>query len=137
MRKATRTLRGIRSLRGHGHGGGTPGTPLLNPLALSASTIAEGSVEDTVVGAIQNNTSGSTLSMTDTASGKFKLTGTNVVAGASATDYETATSHNITIRETKSGPANSPRDTVLTITVTDVDEGTADFSTTFHEIGQQ
>src|SRR4051812_5540391 len=45
---------------------------------------------------------------------------TNIVAGSVSTDYETAASHTITVRETLAGASNSPRDTVLTINVTDV-----------------
>jgi hypothetical protein len=94
----------------------------LSALTLDADEIEEGAAEDTVVGAIVGRTLGSTLSLTGTASGRFKLTGTNIVAGATATDYETATSHNITIRETLADSPNSPLDTVIAITVTDVDE---------------
>lgn len=47
---------------------------------------------------------------------------TNIVAGSVSTDYETAASHTITVRETLAGASNSPRDTVLTINVTDVDD---------------
>ena len=46
----------------------------------------------------------------------------NIITGATPTDYETATSHTITVRETLAGATNSPRDTVLTINVTDVTE---------------
>jgi hypothetical protein len=51
---------------------------------------------------------------------------TNIVAGSTPTDFETATSHTITVRETLAGASNSPRDTVLTINVTDVAEGGSD-----------
>jgi hypothetical protein len=96
----------------------------LGALTLSTSTIAENSVAGAVVGAIQGATAGSTLSLTDTAGGRFALSGTNIVAGATATDYETATSHSITLRETNADATNSPRDTVLSITVTNVLEKT-------------
>lgn len=43
---------------------------------------------------------------------------TNVVAGSVPTNFATATSHTITVRETLAGASNSPRDTVLTINVT-------------------
>lgn len=91
-------------------------------LSLSASTVVEDAIVGTVVGGILGKTPGSTLSLTDSASGKFAIVGTNVeVAGA--LDYETATSHNITIRETI--PGRGPKDTVVVITVTDVGEGLA------------
>jgi large repetitive protein len=92
--------------------------PNLVALTLSASTIVEASAEDTVVGAIVGQTSGSTLSLTGTAGDRFKISAGNVVAGATATDYAAATSHDITIRETLADSANSPRETTLTITVT-------------------
>ena len=95
----------------------------LSALTLDADEIEEGAAEDTVVGAIVGRTLGSTLSLTGTAGARFKLSGTNIVAGATATDYETATSHNITIRETLADSANSPLDTVLSITVTQAATG--------------
>lgn len=50
------------------------------------------------------------------------MSGANLVAGSVATDYEAASSHAITLRETLAGAANSPRDSVLTLAVTDVAE---------------
>lgn len=96
--------------------------PTLAALALSASTLAENSPSGTVVGGIQNRTAGSTLTLTNDAGGRFAISGTNLVAGATPTDYETATSHAVTIRETLAGATNTPRDTTLTVTVTDVAE---------------
>lgn len=95
----------------------------LNALTLSANAIAENSAAGTVVGAVQGKTAGSTLSLTDSAGSRFALSGANLVAGATATDYETATSHSVTLRETLAGATNSPRDTVLSVIVTDVSEG--------------
>lgn len=101
--------------------GATPApTPTLAALTLSASSIAENSAAGTLVGALQGTTSGSTLALASDAGGRFALSGGNVVAGLVSTDFETATSHSITVRETLAGASNSPRDTVLTITVTDV-----------------
>lgn len=95
---------------------------ILRTITLSASTVAEDATVGTVVGAIVGRTPGSTLSLTDSASGKFALNGTNIeVAGA--LDYETATSHNITVRETFLGAIQ--KDTIFAITVTDVAEGDA------------
>jgi len=95
----------------------------LSALTLDVSDIDENSIEDVSVGALQSVSSGSTLSLTDDAGGRFKLSGTNIVAGATATDYEAATSHNITVRETHADASNSPRDSVIAITVNDVAEG--------------
>jgi hypothetical protein len=91
----------------------------LNALTLDTDEITSGDVEDTVVGALQDTAVGSTLSMIDTAGGRFKLSGSNVVAGATATDFDTLTSHNITVRETLADSSNSPRDSVIAITVLD------------------
>lgn len=121
MVRHVRTLRGMRA--GHsrmGQGGGVPGAALLNPLTLSPSSLPEGSAEDTVVGAILGKTISSALAMTNTAGGRFKLAGSNVVAGATATDYETATTHNVTVRETLGGVGNSPKDNVIAVAVSDV-----------------
>jgi hypothetical protein len=92
----------------------------LSALTLNTDEIEEGSAEDTVVGALQSTSSGSTLSLTETAGSRFKLSGSNIVAGSVATDYGTATSHNITVRETHADASNSPRDSVIAITVTEV-----------------
>ena len=105
------------------YGAGGVVTITLGALSLSASTLAENSAEGTAIGTIVGQTGGSTITMTDTAGGRFKLVGTAVQAGATATDYETATSHNITLRETLTGATNTPRDTVLAIAVSDVAEG--------------
>jgi hypothetical protein len=94
----------------------------LGALSLDVDEIDEGEPEDTVVGAVVGKSGGSTLSLIDTAGGRFKLSGNNIVAGATAPDYETATSHNITIRETHADGSNSPRDTVIAIAVLDIDD---------------
>jgi hypothetical protein len=90
-----------------------------------ANEIFENEPEDTVVGALANTSAGSTLSIPtgEDAGGRFKLSGSNVVAGATPCDYESATSHNITVRETHADASNSPRDTILTINVINVAEG--------------
>ena len=92
----------------------------LSPLGLSANTLPENATEGTEVGTIVGVTSGSAITMTDTAGGRFKLVGNAVQAGAVATDYETTARHNITLRETLAGAVNSPRDTMLAITVADI-----------------
>jgi hypothetical protein len=107
----------------------------LNALTLDTDEIEGGYPEDTPVGSLQGVTSGSTLELTDDAGGRFKLDGEDIVAGETATDYDSATSHNITVRETHADGSNSPRDSVIAITVnpesiapilsgTDVDEVT-------------
>src|SRR3990167_2928976 len=98
--------------------GQPPAVPNLGNLYLSASTIAENSAAGTVVGAILGARPASTWTLVDSAGGRFAIAGANIVAAATATNFENATSHQITIRETLPGSANSPRETVISITVT-------------------
>jgi len=89
----------------------------LAALTVDTPVIEDASPEDTQVGNIIGITSGSTVTLFDDAGGRFKKTGTEIFAGAVATDYATATSHNITLRETIGDATNSPRDSVIAITV--------------------
>lgn len=91
----------------------------LTPLNFS---LVENSNSGTLVGAIGNNTVGSTLTLVDDAGGRFAISGGNLVAGATKTDYEAFASHTITIRETFATAVNSPHDTVVNISVTNVAE---------------
>jgi hypothetical protein len=102
------------------------GVELLQPLNLSASTIQEGAAAGTLVGAIQNGkASGSTITLEAQSNASwFALDGTDIEAGATATDYETAAAPTITLRETNAGFSNSPFDTIITLTVTNVLEVT-------------
>lgn len=99
-----------------------PVVQLLRSLFLSNASVSESSAQGVTVGAILNTRDGSTLSITNTAGSRFALSGGNIVRGATALDYETATSHQITLRETNAAYPNSPRDTVITISVTNVFE---------------
>jgi hypothetical protein len=92
----------------------------LAALTLDDSTIVEGTLEDALVGTLQSTSAGSTLALTDDAGGRFTLDGEDILAGAVATDYGTATSHEITVRETHTD-ATAPgyRDSVIEITVTE------------------
>jgi hypothetical protein len=91
---------------------------VLRPLALSANQILENSAPGTIVGSILGLTPGSDGgALTVTAGSRFAISGGNIVAGATGTDFESATSHSITIRETKAAAVGNPKDTVLTITV--------------------
>jgi hypothetical protein len=94
-------------------------TVTLSALTLGGSSIIEASTEDTFIGEVLGYDENSTLSLTGTSGSRFKLTDGNILTGAVATDYGTATSHNITIRETNSEGTNSPRDTTLAISVID------------------
>jgi hypothetical protein len=87
----------------------------LNALTLDYSHIVSLSALGTLVGTLSGKTSGSTLSLVDTAGSRFALDGLDVKAGSVATNYGSATSHNITVRETR--PYAATRDTVLAVTV--------------------
>jgi hypothetical protein len=86
-------------------------------LSLDNLDINENSAAGTTVGTLTGMTTGSTLSLTDSAGARFALDGNDIEAGATLTDYGTATAHDITVRETLVGSDNSPRDSVFTITV--------------------
>lgn len=106
---------------------GAGGAVILDPLTLTSNDIAENSANSTVIGTIVGRTATSTLSLTDDAGGRFAInsgTGVVTVANGSLLNYESATSHSITVREVLAGASNTPRDTVLSITVTDVAEAT-------------
>lgn len=96
--------------------------PALAALSLSASTLAEGAAQGTAIGIIEGRTAGSSLALTGNAGGRFQLNGFAIEAGPTATDFEAATSHAITIRETLADSPNSPRDTVLTVAITEAEE---------------
>lgn len=88
---------------------------ILEDLDLDTNEVALASPQNTPVGNILNATDGSTLSMTVTDGGRFKLVGSQVQVGATAL---TGGNRNVTVRETLSGAENNPHDTVLTIAVT-------------------
>lgn len=83
-------------------------------------TVAENASIGTVVGGLLSATGGEgaiTFTLTDSAGGKFAVSGSNIVTAA-ALDYETATSHSITVRATDT--AAQTYDEVFSITVTDI-----------------
>ena len=87
--------------------------------------LPENAVKGDLAGVVAGTTSGSQLSLLDSAGGRVQLEGTSIVAGATALDYENSASHSFTIRETLAGSPNSPRDSVLTLAVLDVADGAA------------
>lgn len=104
------------------------GSITLNALTLSNSSVNENTAAGVVVGNIGGKSADTTLTITNTAGNRFTLdqATAQIKTGSVSTDYETATSHQITIRETYNGSGtatNSPRDTNFTITVNDVNEG--------------
>lgn len=90
-------------------------------LQLSASSIAEDAASGATVGVLSvTNGSGSyTYSITADPDSKFDIDGDELITDA-ALDYETATSHSVTV-EADNG-VDDPISRVFTITVTDVDE---------------
>lgn len=88
----------------------------LAELTLSAANFVEGSTAGTVIGTIQNKTAGSTIAVTPE-DARVAVSGNNLVVGSVAAQDGT---FDITLRETYASALNSPRDTLLTITVTEV-----------------
>jgi type VI protein secretion system component Hcp len=94
-------------------------------ITLSANAVAENSANGTVIGALgvvdADNASGHTYALVDDAGGRFRLSGSSLVVNNGALlDYETATSHLITVRVTD--PDNNTFSKQLTVTVTNVNE---------------
>lgn len=111
----------VRFIRRGLAGGGSSSATIL----LSGSTVAEHSSNGTLVGTL--SVSGATgtpvFTLDDDAGGLFALDGADLEVAGSL-DYETATSHSITVSVSGVTPSISP--TNFTITVTDVPE--LDFS---------
>lgn len=94
-------------------------------IALSATSIAESASIGAVVATISGtDPQGGTLTFSKVADpdSKFTVTGTQLLLAA-ALDFETKTSHSVTIRATETGGLTY--DETFTITVTDVDEAPA------------
>lgn len=86
----------------------------------SGGSVPENSGNGTVVGVVSGGSGGS-FSLFNDAGGRFAInatTGQVTVANSSLLDFETNTSHSITVRETY--PGATTRDTVLSVTVTNV-----------------
>jgi hypothetical protein len=86
----------------------------LAALTLSTSTIGVGSAQGVVVGTLLGVAGGSTRSLIDTNGGQFQIDGANIEVGATAL---TLGVKSITVRETLADSSNSPRDSVIAITV--------------------
>jgi len=94
-------------------------------ITLDTLTIAENTAQGTLVGnlAVVNGSGSYTFTLTDTAGNRFQLDGVDsslLEAGATSTDFESATSHNITV-EADNG-VDAVIDRTFTILVTDVDD---------------
>ncbi len=85
----------------------------LQPLTLSANTFTEGDTAGTVIGAIQNTTSGSSLDVSP--SDTLAIDGSNnLIVGLTPA---TAGTINATITETLAGASNTPNDSSVSVTV--------------------
>ena len=98
-----------------------------NNATLTGGTVAESSANGTAVGTVAgvDPDAGATMTyaLTNNAGGRFAINATSgqiTVANGTLLDYETATSHNITVRVTDQGGLTF--DKVFTIALTDVDE---------------
>lgn len=88
--------------------------PTLQTLSLAAAAFTQGAAAGTIIGAIQGKAPGSTLSI-NPADGRVAIDGSNnLVVGSTVASLG---SFNVTIRETLSGATNTPKDTVVTVTV--------------------
>ena len=90
----------------------------LASLNLSAASTSEDSVQGDTVGEIQNASFGSELTLVDDANDRFAISNGRLVRGPTEIDFESASTHHVTVREELAGASNSPRDTVLTIAIT-------------------
>lgn len=96
-------------------------------LSLSANSVAENAANGTVVGTVSGSDPDSgdtkTYSLTETAGGRFAInssTGALTVADGSLLNYESAASHNVTVRVTDSGGLTYNE--TFTINLTNVNE---------------
>ncbi len=110
-------------------------------LTLSANTVAENAANGTAVGTVsatdQDAGETFTYSLVNDQGGRFAIdanTGVVTVADSSLLDYETATSHNLTIRVTDSGGATY--DEVMAVNLTDSNETPTDLKLTNVEIAE-
>ncbi|MCP3856950.1 MAG: hypothetical protein GY698_19815, partial [Actinomycetia bacterium] len=93
---------------------------------VAANTVAEDAINGTVVGitALATDPDGTdsvTYTLSDDAGGLFTIdTNTGVITVANALDYETATSHSVTVLATSSDTSTSSQ--AFTINVTDINE---------------
>ena len=102
-----------------------PGNSAPTDIILSNATVEENSEVGTVVGALSavdpNAGDTASFSLLDDAGGRFRIVGNELqVANGLLLDFETATSHSVTIRVTDSGGLTF--DEVITIALTDLNE---------------
>ncbi|NVE95726.1 cadherin repeat domain-containing protein [Altererythrobacter lutimaris] len=95
---------------------------VLNELNLSSNAVPENAQAGLEIGTFVNRTAGSILDLTNDADGRFSVIGDALTVNGPSLDYEDQREHLITVRETHSDAANSPRDTLLTVLVSNVGE---------------
>lgn len=120
-----RTLsgRGLGKGRGHSRGGGASDAPLI---LLSSATIAEDAADNTKVGdlSVTNPEGTYVFTITSDPDNKFAIANDDELIIDELLDYETATSHQVTIEADPDVGATITR--TFTITVTDVAEAAED-----------
>ena len=94
-------------------------------IALSNASVAENTANGTVVGALSDTDPDAgetaTFTLTDDAGGRFAISGSNlVVANGALLNFESNTSHSVTVRVTDSG--GSTFDKIFAIGVTNANE---------------
>ena len=110
-------------------------------LSLSANSVAENVANGTVVGLVTGTDpdTGDTqsYSLTDTAGGRFAInasTGEIIVADGTLLDYESATSHSVTVRVTDAGGLTY--DETFTINLTNVNEAPTDLALSANSVAE-
>jgi parallel beta-helix repeat protein len=107
------------------HSGAAPVNHAPTDITLSNSTVPENSPAGTTVGALTavdpDSGDSHTFTLLDNAGGRFAISGNSLVVAAGANlDYETAASHQVTIRATDSGGLSV--DKTFTINVQNINE---------------
>lgn len=100
------------------------GPPTTLDISLSGASIAENSAAGAVVGDLSTATTGGntsfTYQLTDSANGRFAITGGKLVASGTGLDYEAAAAHSVSIKVTDG--AGATRTESFSIQVGDVNE---------------
>lgn len=102
--------------------GGVPLPATLQNLTLSSSSVAENTAPGIAIGLLVGRTPGSTITLIDSAGNRFALNGAvnGIVTGLTALNFEAGSSHSIIVEEALASAANSPRQSTIAITVTNV-----------------
>ena len=102
-----------------GGGAGLAFVPGVTTVTLSNASISENAAQGAAVGTLLTVPSVATLTLVDSAGGRFALNGPNLVRGATALDFEAAAFHDITIRAERGIVVN---EVTLRVNVTNVAE---------------